>query len=212
MNYDDEPIEVVTPYTYEESKAFLRFHSRFSAYFGYAVIVGYVLVIIFDIVTTGSFDNYIWGGLILGAALFNIAISKGLYFTRSAYERTHRNISKGFKYLFKNDAVVLINLLTADDEDVKRVSDNGRTLKQPPESADTEPSIDVLKPPRGWNVLPYANILKIAETKNAFYIYVNRNIAFIVSKEGFVTGKTYGFVSLMEEKLGKRFKQIRTKD
>ena len=212
MNYDDEPIEVITPYTYEESKAFLRFHSRRSAYFGYAVIVVYTLVIIYDIVTTGYFDNFLWGGLILGAALFNIVISKGLYFTQNAYERTHKNIAKGFKYLFKNNEVVLINLLTIDDEDVKRVSDTGRTLKQPPVPPEIEHSDAALILPRGWNVLPYANILKIAEAKNAYYIYINRNIAFIVSKEGFVTGKTYGFVSLMEEKLGKRFKQIRTRD
>ncbi|MCL2852991.1 MAG: YcxB family protein [Defluviitaleaceae bacterium] len=208
MNYDNESIEVITPYTYEESKAFLRFHSRKSAYFGYVVIAGYALFVIYEIVTTGSSDNRLWGGLIVGAALFNIVISNGVYFTRNAYERTHRNISKGFKYLFKNDEVVLINLLTADDTDVGR--DFGHN--QAPAATETEPAGSAPTLPKGWNVLPYANILKIAEAKNAYYIYVNRNIAFIVSKDGFVTGKTYGFVTLMEEKLGKRFRQIKTKD
>ena len=206
MNYNDEPIEAITPYTYEESKEFLRFHSRRSAYFGYAVITGYILVIIFDIIATGSYDNYLWGGLILGAALINIVVSKGLYFTRRAYERTHRSISKGFKYLFKNDEVVIINMLTADND---KVSEN---LRDHAADSGMEPSDTPSALPKGWNILPYDNILKVIESKNAYYVYVNRNIAFIVSKFGFATGKTHGFVSLMEYKLGNRFRQIKNKD
>ena len=217
-NFDEEPVEVVTPYSYQESKAFLSFHSRMTAYFGYAIIVAYMSFVAYEIYFTGSYDNYLWGILIIGAALLNILISKGLYFTQKAYERSHQNIAKGFRYLFKNDEVVLINLLTAEDEEVRRVSDCGRVLKQPPAPPDPDKMIPrswdaaqqqtpVLMLPRGWNVLPYANIMRVDEAKSAFYIYVNRNVAFIVSKDGFVTGKTYDFESLMESKLGKRFRQ-----
>ena len=211
MNFDNDPIEVVTPYTYEDSKAFLRYHSRRSAHYGYVVLLAYGIVVATNMVTLSQIGSYVWGGLIVMSAGFLILVSRGTLLSRNVYERTHKNVARGFRYLFKNDEVVLINLLTADDEDVKRVS-QGRQLKETPEPGELEPEFPTLILPRGWNILPYNNIVKIAETKDAYYLYVNRNIAFIVTKVGFVTGKTYNFDSLMEQKLGSRFKQMKSRD
>ncbi|MCL2618375.1 MAG: YcxB family protein [Defluviitaleaceae bacterium] len=213
MDFDKEPIEVITPYTYEDSKTFLRYHSRFSVYYGVALMLIYGAILVRNYLVTGTIGNVMWGALIFASAIFLIVIARGTFFTESTYDRTHRNVSKGFKYLFRNDEVVLKNLLTAEEDDTQRAAKPEPAAPAEPDALDAsaEAKPHQPEPPRGRNILPYEHIVKIAETKDAYYMYVNRNIAFIVTKAGFVTGKTYNFDSLMEDKLGARFRQMKNK-
>ncbi len=50
----------------------------------------------------------------------------------------------------------------------------------------------------------YFKIYKIIETNDSYYIYVNREFAFMVSKKGFVKGDVKSFTKFLKKK--RRFK------
>ena len=220
MDYNREPLEIISPNSYEDARTFLRFQGRKSALFGYLLLVFSVGSGLFNIMTVGYNSNQIWILAAVALAVFNIAMAKGLHFSRKSYERTHAQIAKGFRYLFRNDEVILINLLTVGDEDWKPVYEHTFTSNQPlatpsesdenAEPGETAPAIPEL--PEGWNILKYSSIVKLVEAETAFYLYINRNAALIIIKANFTKEKSREFVTLMEDKLGNRFHHLKTRN
>jgi len=220
MDYNREPLEIISPNSYEDAKTFLLFQGRRSALFGYVLLVFSIGSGLFNIMTVGFNSNQIWVLVAVALAVFNIAMAKGLHFSRKSYERTHSQIAKGFRYLFRNDEVILINLLTVGDQDWKPIYKQTFADNQPPteipESAETKESseADPATPPtlpEGWNILNYSSIVKIVEADTAFYLYINRNAALILIKDNFTKEKLNEFEALMEDKLSSRFQPLGSK-
>lgn len=210
MDYNREPIEVSSPNSYEDAKAFLRFQGRKSALLGYLLLVFSIGTGFYNILITGNHNNMIWILLAVSLAVFNIAVAHGFNFSRKTYERSYAQISKGFRYLFRNDEVILINLLKVGNEDYKPIYTHAFVDNQPiAEDAETEPVAPEL--PEGWNILKYSSIVKLVEAETAFYLYINRNAALIIVKENFTKEKMHDFVTLMEDKLENRFQRIITR-
>jgi len=214
MDNNREPIEVISPNSYEAAKTFLRFQGRKTLLFSYLLLVFSIGSGFYNVMVTGNTGNTIWIALAVSLAVFNIATAKGMHFSRKTYDRSYAQISKGFRYLFRNDEVVLINLLKVGEEEWRpiynRVFLDNQQLDAPPESAETAPAKPEL--PEGWNVLLYSSIVKLMEGETAFYLYISRNGALIIAKDGFTKEKMHDFVTLMEDKLGNRFYRLRTKN
>jgi len=216
MDYNREPIEVVSPNSYEAAKTFLRFQGRKTVLLSYLLLVFSIGSGFYNIMVTGNTGNTIWIALAVSLAVFNIAMAKGLHFSRKTYERSYAQISKGFRYLFRNDEVILINLLKVGDEEWKpifnrvfldnQVADEASEAIESAEATPAKPEL-----PDGWNTLLYSSIIKLVEGETAFYLYISRNGALIVAKDGFTREKMHDFVKLMEDKLGNRFQRLKTK-
>ena len=56
----------------------------------------------------------------------------------------------------------------------------------------------------------YFKLYRVVETKDFFYIYISRQYAFIVSKQGFTKGTTEEFSEFMKKKMFTKYKN-RTK-
>ena len=217
MDYNREPLDIISPYSYEETKKFVCLNSRNNAYIGYTLIVVYTGAVIFDIVMTGYYDHFVWGMLVFAAAIFNIALSRGMHFSRKLYNRSHATVAKGFRFLFRNDDFIFINLLQSDEKDVtKAYREAFKTDFGEDEPVETETELQdgeqpVSTIPYGWNRMSYTKIIKLVESDTAFYAYIGRNAAFIVSKVNMTHEQTHAFVKLMEDKLGKRFQRPKSK-
>ena len=53
----------------------------------------------------------------------------------------------------------------------------------------------------------YFNIYKVIETKTNYYIYMSREYAFIISKDGFIKGKEEEFKEFIKKKVKLKYKQ-----
>ncbi len=49
--------------------------------------------------------------------------------------------------------------------------------------------------------IPYKEILKVTESASAYYLYIRRNAAHIITKDGFVEGTEAAFLMLLREKI-----------
>jgi len=58
------------------------------------------------------------------------------------------------------------------------------------------------------NILNYSNILRCVETKELFYLYVNKHYAYMVDKKGFIRGKLFELTDLLEHSC-KKYKKVR---
>lgn len=54
----------------------------------------------------------------------------------------------------------------------------------------------------------YDQLFKVYESKNCFYLYINKLQVFILNKNNFSVGNSDEFSKFIEEKLGKNFKKI----
>lgn len=55
--------------------------------------------------------------------------------------------------------------------------------------------------------LKYHKIYKAYENENFFYLYINKDYAFILEKSGFITGNENDFRKFIKSKLGFKFKE-----
>ncbi len=59
------------------------------------------------------------------------------------------------------------------------------------------------------DTVKYYQIRKIFETKNFFYLYIDRTHAFIINKENFLIGKPADFSEFLKKKCIFRFKKVK---
>ena len=60
--------------------------------------------------------------------------------------------------------------------------------------------------PEGKAQISYYKIYKVIETKTHFYIYIARNYAFIISKQGFINSKSEDFSQFIKKKTRLKYK------
>ena len=59
----------------------------------------------------------------------------------------------------------------------------------------------------GTSTTLYFRIHRVIETKNNFYIYLNKECAFVVSKNGFILGKGMDFSTFLRKKTRLKYKE-----
>ena len=181
MSQNDKTVTVETEYTYQETKAFLRFQRRKMRRMTWILlallVVGIATMLFFTVGLDGS-----WGGVDLlwfpvGAAFVMVTLpllllsGNGAFYTR----RTHKKAGQNRQSTSFLGGVVCFRNTGSDFEEEYEV--------------------------------PYTDLQRVWETKDMFYLYTDKQ-AFLVSKAGFTSGKPEKLRAFLGRKLGDRYKTV----
>lgn len=176
MDYDADPIQVFTQYSYEQMKAFQRFHFRKAR--RNTILL---LCLLAPMLICNVFIYCLYNGL--GTALMAFlpmitlcvlllvlpfVILNGAFYTQKAHSNATKLMQNGQYYSFCN------NDLAYHSEQGDSVS-QGRTA--------------------------YSVILTVWETKDIFYLYTSKNQAILVDKAGFITGNPDELRALLQSRM-----------
>lgn len=186
MNYDETPIRAFTAYTYDQAKAFQRFHARRYRLAGYllftvcglaiiSALYSYLRLPVRDTVQLFSFLPGIFMMLAL-AAVFYIFTQAGFY-TQGQHARSMAGIQNGQTMIFREHDF----LIAFSEEDLAQGA-----------------------------YIPYGNLFSVREADEAFYLYVNKHQALIVVKDGFQEGSPEALQGLFERELPGKYERSRS--
>lgn len=74
------------------------------------------------------------------------------------------------------------------------------------------PNVITVTTKQGAFDLPYQQLHRVFETSTNFYLYLNKNHSFLLSKQGFTYGNASDFSSFIKKKVSFRFKKEKTKN
>lgn len=160
MNYDLEPIEVYTPYTFEQMKDFQRYHMRYMRYItiGMAAFMLLWMAINFSAFYTAEAPVITiiqsFSGIIIFFLLMGMGTSGCLY-TKKRHEAAIGLLRNGQTYSFRNSEY---------DAESRHWESTGKFTYS------------------------YSVLYRVGETKNMFYLYTNKNMATLIDKQGFHNG------------------------
>lgn len=160
MDYDANPVQVYTRYSYEELKRYQKTFARKSNRLLLPVLIVFGLLVlgllIFMFVFPDSLYDMLPGLVLIAiAVLLELAILNSWFFTKKAYANATRLFQNGSYFSFCNNDVVI----------------------------STEQQDHV-----GQSRVAYNIIYQVWETRTMFYIYISKRQAYLISKQGFQTG------------------------
>lgn len=168
MDYDQNPVIVHTQYTYEEMKGFQRHHVRNSRRFSIVVTVFLCLVLIplwASMLTSGGAEGELADELFLmflpsAILLLIVAVLPLLIYSGVFYTRKqHERATK---------------LLRQGQRYEFRFYDFSVITEQESYA--------------GQSMVHYQNLYRVSETRDMFYLYIDKRQAYLVSKQGFQSG------------------------
>lgn len=162
MDYDVYPIQVFTQYSYEQMKAFQRFHYRKMRRSSTVLISFFLLIFAISLVSISLYDSFLSALAALFPLLFWIAVLSlpllvfsGAFYTRKVHANATKLIQNGQNYSFCNNDYAL----------------------------STEQQDNIWQSRTAYSV-----ILNAWETRDMFYLYTGKNQAHLIDKQGFQTG------------------------
>ena len=163
MDYDKDPIIVVTPHTYRQTKKFQRFHHRKLRYIFFVVIAAIIALTIW-IIPPGTSPLVFFLFLIDDTALFILLLmpivfllfigvsSFGVLYTKKKHDARTVHQKDGQTFYFRNSGYVV-------------------EMKHPGAADKITYSYD--------------SVFRAYETQEMFYLYTGKNMAALVDKQGF---------------------------
>lgn len=169
MNHDENPIVVFTPYTYEQMKTYQLVHLGKQRWIWIGAGAAVFIWVGVLFMQTGSFDFLLHNPMIV-AALMCAALLL-LFSIRGFYSKKQHEASTA----------------SMKDGVTYRFGNQAFTVEI---HGSGSLKIDPFR---------YANLAKVTETKDMFYLYRDKRAAFLVDKAGFKEGTVEDFRSLMRQ-------------
>jgi len=179
MDYDKDPIIVVTPHTYSQMKKFQRFHHRKLRHIFFIVIAAIIAFTIYIIPPGTSvlalllflLDDFVLFILLLMPIIFLLFIgvsSFGVLYTKKKHAARMQNQKDGQTLYFRNRDYVV-------------------EIKHPDTTEKMTYSYDMC--------------YRAYETKEMFYLYTGKNMAALVDKQGLLSSSPDELRSLLKENI-----------
>lgn len=191
MDYDANPIQVFSQYSYEQMKGFQRFHYRkmrrnsiillclTAPWFAASIVLGIIAS-----VSAPDSDAYFPPYVFIGPIIFWLAIFVspllvfcGVFYTRKAHANASKLVQNGQRYNFCNSDLAY----SSEQQDSMW---QGRTA--------------------------YSAILNVWETRDMFYLYIAKNQAYLIDKRGFESGSPDELRALLKMHVpGNKYRQYK---